>query len=205
MSDHDVRAPRAPGSRRIAAASWDAMAEIKRLRAEAADAARAELEAARVEAERLRREGLAAGREEGLASATEQLARAALARARLVAGLEEELVDAAVEVARRIVERAAHVDREVVLELALRALEPVRGRAEVVLHAHPDDVACLREAEPRLCEALAEGRGLPIVADHALARGEVRIESEWGAIDARLEPQLEALGRALRAELDGGW
>jgi flagellar biosynthesis/type III secretory pathway protein FliH len=205
MSEDRVGVPRPPGSRRIPGQVWDAAAEARRLRGEAAAEARQVVEAARGEAAWLRAEASAAGREEGLARATELIASAALARERLLAGAEGELVEAAVEVARRLVERAAAVDREVVVELAARALEPVRGRADVVLHAHPEDLAALQVAEPQLSRALAGSRALALVAEPALGRGEVRVETEAGAVDARFAPQLEALGRALRGEVGGGW
>ena len=205
MSEDRVGVPRPPGSRRIPGEVWDATAEARRLRGEAAAEARQAVEAARGEAARLRAEASAAGREEGLARATELIASAALARERLHAGAEGQLVEAAVEVARRLVERAAAVDRELVVELAARALEPVRGRTDVVLHAHPEDLAELHAAEPQLSRALGDSRAVALVADPALGRGEVRVETEAGAVDARFAPQLEALGRALRGEVEGSW
>ncbi|GEJ57281.1 FliH/SctL family protein [Anaeromyxobacter diazotrophicus] len=194
---------RPPGSRRIPAQLWDAAAEARRLREEAAAEAGRLLQAAREETERLRAAAAEAGREEGLARATELVARAALARERLLAGARAELADLALELARRIVTRAAALDPEVVIELAGRALEVARGHSALTVRAHPEDLAALRAAEPRLAGGAGGGRALAWAADPALARGEVRVETEAGAVDARLAPQLEALGRALRAEEDG--
>lgn len=205
QQDGDARALRPPGSRRIPGPVWDASAAARRLREEAELAARRAVEGACVEAERLRAAAIESGREEGLARATEVVARAALARERLLSGAQAQLVELALEVARRIVARAAEVDRSVVVELAARALAPVRGRAEVTIHAHPDDLEALGAAEPRLVQALSRARSITFLAEGGLAPGEVRVETEAGTVDARLAPQLEALGRALRGEGEDGW
>lgn len=195
----------APGRRRIPAPVWEAAGAARRLRAQAEEEARRLVEAARAEAERLRGAAVAAGREEGLARASEHVARAALARDRLLAAAEPQLVELGLELARRIVERAAALDPAVVVELAGRALDAARARAEVTLRAHPADLAALREAEPRLAAALTRARPVALAADPALGRGEVRVETEAGVVEARLGPQLAALRRALSAEEDAGW
>jgi flagellar biosynthesis/type III secretory pathway protein FliH len=198
MTMHGARpAPRAPGSRRIPARVWDAEAEARRRLDDAAGEARAIVERAHAEADVVRQAAAAAGREEAMAAATEAVARAALARDRLVASAEPEIVELAFAVAARVLARAAESDREAVVEIAARALDAVRQRADVTLRTHPDDLAALRAAEPRLLARLKRARRLALVADAAVERGGVVVESEAGTVDARLTTQLDALRRAL--------
>ena len=187
----------APGSRRIPALVWDASLVARRKLETAACEARAAIELARQEAEAIRARAAAEGREEGLASASEFVARAALARDRLLADAEPQLVELAFAVARRVLERAVERDREVVVEVAALALEAVRRRKDLTLRVHPEDATALQEAEPRLRERLARERCIGLVEDPSVGRGGVIVETEAGAVDARLATQLEALRRAL--------
>jgi Flagellar assembly protein FliH len=110
---------------------------------------------------------------------------------------EPQLVELAFAVARRVLERAVARDRDAVAELAALALESVRERRSVVLRVHPEDALALREAEPGLRDRLGRERCIGLVEDPSVGRGGVVVETEAGAIDARLSVQLEALRRAL--------
>ena len=189
--------PAPPGSRRIPAQLWDAGLEARRLLEAASADASSMIARAKGESESIRTRAAADGREEGLASATEMVARAALARDRLLADAEPQLVELSFEIARRVLERVVERDRDAVAAVAARALEAVRHRQRVTLRTHPHDAATLREAEPRLCEMLAGARCIAVVDDPSIGRGGVVVETEAGSVDARLASQLEALRRAL--------
>jgi flagellar biosynthesis/type III secretory pathway protein FliH len=194
---------RAPGARRIPAQLWDASLEARRRLDAATLEARAVVERARGEAEAIRGRAAAQGREEGLACATDLVARAALVRDRLLAEAEPQLVELAFAVAGRVLERVVARDREAVADVAARALETVRQREEVRLRVHPEDAAALREAEPSLSGQLARARCIALVEDPSVGQGGVVVETEAGSVDARLVTQLEALRRALE-EASGG-
>ncbi len=185
------------GARRIPAELWDAAAEARQRAAEASIEASALVESARAQAEAIRAQAAAEGREEGLASATEVVARAALERQDLLASTEPQLVDLAFAVAQRVLARAVERDREAVVDIASRALEAVRQRVDVRLRVHPDDLASLRDAEPRLIERLARARCIALLSDTSVGRGGVVVETEAGSVDARLATQLAGLRRAL--------
>jgi type III secretion protein L len=181
---------------------------LDRLELDARERARAllaEAEAAaaaiRQEAERGRDEALraasAAGREEGLASAAAVLLQAADERRCRLEGLEREIAAVALEVARKLVGRAVAECPGLVAELALRALEPVRARREVLLRVNPGDAPLLRVEEPRLAALLDRAPGVAVREDPAIHPGDVVVETEAGRVDARLEAQLSVLERAL--------
>jgi flagellar biosynthesis/type III secretory pathway protein FliH len=194
--------PCRPGTRRIPAPLWDAAVEARRTLESAAREARALVDGAREQATAIRESAAAEGREEGLASVAELAARAALLRDRVLAQAEPELVELAFAVARRVLDAVAERDREVVVEVAGRALEAVRHRRQLTVRVHPDDATALREGQPRLCGRLTAAPSIAIVEDASVGRGGVVVETEAGTVDARLATQLEALRRAM-AE-DGG-
>jgi flagellar biosynthesis/type III secretory pathway protein FliH len=187
----------APGRRRIPAPLWDAAEEARRLRSEAHASAERLLADAEVAAEDARRLARVRGREEGLATATETLAAAVRLRDRWLAGAERELVELALVIARSVIAEAAERDPQLVVETARRALEAARRRRDVTLRASPQDVAALRAAEPRLAASLAIGHGIVLLADPAVGRGGVVVETEAGTVDASLDAQLAGVRRAL--------
>lgn len=172
--------------RRAGALLADAEEAAARLRGEAAGAREAAL-----------REAVRAGREEGLAAAAAALAGAALCREQRLEALEEEVAAAALEVARAVLGAELTATPERVLELARRALQPVRDRREVVLRVHPADAPLLRAAQGRLAALLSRAPGLALREDWEVARGGVVVETEAGLVDARVESQLALLERAL--------
>ena len=192
------------GSRRIPAVVRDAREVARETRAEGQRQAAELLVQARAEAEALRAAAVSAGREEGLARATEVVARAALLHDRLLARAEPDLIELALAVAGRVLCRIVERDGGAVVELAARALEAARQRSEVRIRAHPEDLAALRAAEPQLLGVLVRARRLDLVGDATVERGGALVETEAGSYDARLEQQLEGLGRALRAGGEGG-
>ncbi len=184
---------------------------VDRLEIEAKERARlllaeAEAEAARirsaVEAEREEalREACRAGREEGLAGAAEALLAAARARQERLEGAEREVATAAIEVARKLIGRALAERPETVVELARRALEPVRARREVVLRVNPADAPLLQAEQTRLGALLDRAQGVSVREDPGIERGGVVVETEGGRVDARVEAQLSVLERAISEE-----
>ncbi len=190
---------RLPGRRRIPAVLWDAIVEARRHREEAVAACRAMRERSAAQVDAARTTAAAQGREEGLAGVTELMARAALAHDSALAAAERDIVDLAYAIASRVLARAVERDPASVVEIAARALSEARQRADVVLRAHPDDVAALRAAEPSLALQLVRTRRIVLVPDGAVERGGVVIDTEVGRIDARLATQLEGLRRAVEA------
>jgi type III secretion protein L len=138
-----------------------------------------------------------AGREEGLAEAAAVLAEVALARQRLLDGLEREIAAVGLEVARKLVGSELAARPEAVVEVARRALEPVRTRREVLVRVNPADAPRLRAEQPRLGALLERARGLSLREDAAVSRGGVVVETEAGRVDARVEAQLALLELAV--------
>lgn len=187
----------ANGGRRVDARVYQAARQAEEILL----CARAEAErirgAAREERELLRAEAREDGRQEGLAQAAGMLARAATARDRTLAAMEQELIALAISVARKVLGRELKQDRSAVVDLAVQALGQARHRKEISIRVHPADAAELRRQERRLLEGLARARWIEVREDESLPAGAVLVETEAGMIDARLEPQLEALSQAL--------
>jgi flagellar biosynthesis/type III secretory pathway protein FliH len=77
-------------------------------------------------------------------------------------------------------------------------LAEARGARRAVVDAHPEDAAALA------AEVKAGGfdvAALEVREDSSLARGELRLHTDLGKIEARLAPRFERLAAAVRGAL----
>jgi flagellar biosynthesis/type III secretory pathway protein FliH len=179
---------------------WEALLDASAIRHAADEQARAIVAEARAQAERLQKEAAAEGRERGMAAVSELLvaARAESARARRESMAE--LRSLAVKIADKLLGRALALDPKVVVDLAAQALEHAGEPRAIRLRCHPDDFDLLEHGRPRLLERCRSIGALRIEASDDIPRGGCVLESELGAVDARLATQLDAIERALRGE-----
>jgi flagellar biosynthesis/type III secretory pathway protein FliH len=165
----------------LRAARTEAEATLARARSEAASAAVAALAEARQEAEaELAARWVALRREE---------------HKRIEAG-RDAVIALGVALAERLLGASLELEPNRIVEIARGVLSEARGARRARIDAHPIDSAILREK-------LAAVPGVDIQAveirdDAALARGELRLHTDVGTIDARLAPRFERLAAALR-------
>jgi len=149
------------------------------------------------------REGEAAGRAQ--ATAELKVVQATLARniediarlrPRLVRAAEAEMVELALAVARRILRRELAVDPNALRGLVKAALDRMPSQDLCRVRAHPELESGLRQSLDQ------EGRsGIEVVADGALERGALLLETSRGKLDASLETQLREIGCGLADRL----
>jgi type III secretion system HrpE/YscL family protein len=195
-----IKAAASGGARIVEAPVYDARLEAERLLSEARARAEQLIADAEHEAERLRQKATAEGRERGLQAVTELLVGARMAAARSRGGAEAELRTLAVRIAEKILGRELTLKPDAVVDVAARALEHAGDPREVVVRAHPDDLAALERGKPRLVEKCKSAQAVTLKPDESVRRGGCLVETELGVVDARLSTQLEAIERALRGE-----
>ncbi len=163
-----------------------------------ASAARIVTDAERAAAElRLRAEA------EGRADAAAKVAARALALRHHEARADERALNRSVDLARLLAERllgeSLRVAPEQVVALARQALLEARGARRITVVAHPEDAKILEHSLPALG---LDPNTAQVRADAARSRGNLRIETEIGVLDAELSPQLERLSLKLRESLN---
>jgi flagellar biosynthesis/type III secretory pathway protein FliH len=175
-----------------------ANAEAARLLAAAEQRGADILEAARLRGAEVELAAKARGRAEGLAELAALSLRLREEQARAdEAGLDR-LALLGRALAERLLGRVLDLAPEQILDLARLVLVEARGARRVQIHAHPADVPGLalgvRDFDP-------DGRVHAVLPDPLLGRGDLRLETELGSIDARLGPELERLATRLREAL----
>lgn len=146
--------------------------------------------------------GHAEGREEGLASVTELLAKIRKDQEEVLKDLEKQALNLVVEIAHKVLGDALKTSDEALLGLIREALKESMGN-ELVVMVNPDDFEKMREKQNSLLTALQGSQTLQIKASAAVRPGSCMIESELGTLEAQLDLQLAAIKRALGIE-DGG-
>lgn len=112
--------------------------------------------------------------------------------------LEAQLADAvaatAVQLARQVLRHELSVQPELVARVAGEAVGAVLLSArQIAVQVHPQDLPLVAEGAGELLQA----RGARLVAEASIRRGGCRIESDLGAVDARIESRWAQAAGAL--------
>jgi flagellar biosynthesis/type III secretory pathway protein FliH len=138
------------------------------------------------------------GRADGLARLAAHAAHLREREARADAASLDRTVDLARLLAERLLCRALELTPGEITALARRSLAEAGGARRVRLFAHPADATLLRAATSAFD---SDGRVIAIIDDSALTRGDVRLETDVGVVDARLRGSLARLADRLREAL----
>ncbi|MCL2451230.1 MAG: flagellar assembly protein FliH [Polyangiaceae bacterium] len=188
----------APAARRVLRERAHAMAEaertLERARAQAAEcfarakeAAAGEIAAAALAA---RVEADAQGVARWLAVRREDQLR--LARE------SDRIVSIAVAIAERLLGTALEIEPRRIAEIARVALAEAGGSRRAVIDAHPLDAAALKSGLRAGLGAAHAEIHLEVREDPTLNRGDLRLHTDLGPIDARLATRFDRLAGALR-------
>jgi len=157
-------------------------------------------------------EAYARGFKEGLGHAGQQLESAAQAlagaleevsrlRETLARNSRQDMLRLVMAVAEQVIREQAAVDSGVVLKIIENALgESVRSD-HYRIRINPVDLAAVTEQKPLFLASISGLKNLHIEADAGISAGGCRVDSEFGAVDATLETQLDAIRQALHEAL----
>jgi flagellar assembly protein FliH len=127
---------------------------------------------------------------ERLATALEDLV---VARVEMIRQTERQMVELALAVARRVVHREVALDPDLLVAMARVALERLGESGRMTVRLHPEEFAATAD----LARDTWAGSGVQVVADARVGRGGCRVESDFGAVDAGVDAQIQELARAL--------
>lgn len=163
--------------------------------------ARAEAETIVAEAERHKSHVFLGAQVQARAQVAAELSTQALLLRHLENTLSERQLDRAVELGRVLAERllgqALALDPTTIVALAQQALSEARGARRIRIDAHPADAATLSEH----LELLGMNGEVSVLANADQARGNLRIFTDVGVLEAELGEQLAQLGARLRVSL----
>ncbi|MBC9783414.1 hypothetical protein H1S01_02665 [Heliobacterium chlorum] len=111
---------------------------------------------------------------------------------------EPEIVELSIQIAEKILQYEIANKPDVVLNIAMNAINKVRDMSAVVLKIHPQDYPLVQSAKPELMRLIKGLRSLTVEMDETVDRGGCIIDTSHGYVDARIEAQLEEVSRVIR-------
>ncbi len=167
--------------------------EASRLRKEA----RATREQAVVEKQAERERGYNQGLQEGLEQLSEKIMEAELSKEKALNDAEPQIIRMVMDIAEKVIGR--EVSEGAIVDVVKKAITQAVGR-KIVVRIHPMDMPILKEREKDLARVLDQTQSVAIKEDEQIPPGGCVVETEMGAVDARLETQLAAIKKALGLE-----
>lgn len=170
-----------------------------------------------VEAQQLReratQQGYEAGHRHGLEQAdTETLqllelgesicSELAIQRDRILARAERDIVELSLHVAKVVLRAEIKADPELVVGACRDAMQQAFQREQLVVRAHPDDVAILEPHIEELRKQVGRVQSLTFTTDPDLERGSLMVRSDAGEIDATVESKLRRCADALAEQIE---
>ncbi len=127
---------------------------------------------------------------------TQALEDVAALRVQMIRDAEEQLVSLAITIARRVLHREITEMPEALTLLARAAMDRLGETTQVTVRLNPEDF----DATVAARDHTEMGERVTVTADPRLPRGGCQIESEFGAVDAGIDAQLQELADALLSD-----
>ena len=114
-------------------------------------------------------------------------------RQEILDNTEQQIVELVLLMARKVVKVISENQRNVVMSNVLQALRKVKGRGDVIVRVNLADVKLTTEHTKDFMCAVENIQNITVAEDSSIDRGGCIIETDFGAIDARISSQLAEL------------
>ena len=114
-------------------------------------------------------------------------------RQEILDNTEQQIVELVLLMARKVVKVISENQRNVVMSNVLQALRKVKGRGDVIVRVNLADVKLTTEHTKDFMRAVENIQNITVAEDSSIDRGGCIIETDFGAIDARISSQLTEL------------
>lgn len=114
-------------------------------------------------------------------------------REEILADTESQIVELVILMARKVIKILSENQKNVVMANTLAALKKVKTRGEVTLRVNLEDVKLTSSHAQEFIEHVENIKGITVLEDSSVERGGCIVETDFGAIDARISSQLQEL------------
>lgn len=185
-------------------AEAEAQSILEKARAEADEI----LQAAKNEEEKIkalaREEGLTQGKEEGLKNGQEEIERLTdrlrkmteaimNRREEILRETEQQIVELVILITRKVVKIISETQKTTVISNVIAALKKVKTRGNVVLRVNTEDLKIASANVAEFIKRIENIQGITVMEDSSVEKGGCIVETDFGAIDARIASQLGEL------------
>lgn len=154
--------------------------------------------------EKSKSDGFKAGHEEGYKAGNEEAQRLVerihkmieavqAKRQEILDNTEQQIVNLVILIARKVVKIMSENQKSVIMSNVLQALKKVKGSGDVTLRVNLADVKLTTEHIKDFIHQVENIKNISVVEDSSVEKGGCIVETDFGAIDARISSQLNEL------------
>ncbi len=114
-------------------------------------------------------------------------------REEILRGTEQQIVELVILMTRKVVKLISENQKQVVTANVLQALKKVKGRGKVRIRVNLADVKLTTEHAQDFVRQIENVEGVTVLEDSSVDKGGCIVETDFGAIDARIASQLGEL------------
>ena len=114
-------------------------------------------------------------------------------REEILADTESQIVELVILMARKVIKILSENQKNVVMANTMAALKKVKTRGEVTLRVNLEEVKLTSEHAKEFISHVENVQGITVLEDSSVERGGCIVETDFGAIDARISSQLQEL------------
>ncbi|MGP1459830.1 MAG: flagellar assembly protein FliH [Treponema sp.] len=151
--------------------------------------------------ENARLDGFSAGHDEGFAKGSEEVDRliermhkilesVMQRREEILSETEQQIVELVVLMTRKVVKVISDNQKSVINNNVLAALKKVKGRGSVTLRVNLEDLKLTTQNTDEFIKRCENIQGITVMEDSTVEKGGCIVETDFGAIDARISSQL---------------
>ena len=154
--------------------------------------------------EKSKSDGFKAGHEEGYKAGNEEAQRLVerihkmieavqAKRQEILDKTEQQIVNLVILISRKVVKIMSENQKSVIMSNVLQALKKVKGSGDVTLRVNLADVKLTTEHIKDFIHQVENIKNISVVEDSSVEKGGCIVETDFGAIDARISSQLNEL------------
>lgn len=114
-------------------------------------------------------------------------------REEILSDTESQIVELVILMARKVIKILSDNQKNVILANTLAALKKVKTRGNVILRVNLEDVKLATENVAEFIKHVENVKGITVLEDSSVEKGGCIVETDFGAIDARISSQLGEL------------
>lgn len=114
-------------------------------------------------------------------------------REEILQDTESQIVELVILMARKVIKILSENQKNVVMANTLAALKKVKTRGKVLLRVNIEDLKLTSEHVKEFIEHVENIEAITVLEDSSVEKGGVIVETDFGAIDARISSQLTEL------------
>lgn len=186
----------------------DAQSQADEIIANAKSEAEKIIQDARLEEQKIKsdakQDGFRQGHDEGYSAGESEIGRLVerlrkmvealmLRREEILKETEQQIVELVILMTRKVVKIISETQKTAIMSNVLAALKKVKSRGNVILHVNLEDLKLATANADEFIKRVENIQGITVVEDSTVEKGGCVVETDFGAVDARISSQLSEL------------